>query len=108
MKDLFQFIRSLDNPLILCLPSNYNDLIVYYCRQRVLWGTHTSPTESFQPVLPVLMMSVEDLCAKYDVSHLFIEKKYTSSTRLGIVFSIVWEDENYAIYKVQGEAAHVL
>lgn len=102
LQGLFAFVNSLEDPLIFCLPSTYNDLLAFKCRKRVLWGTHTSPTEAFQPILPVLTSPVGEICARYQISHILIDKNYTSAERLGIVGSPEWEDGYLAIYHYDG------
>ncbi|MCP5050916.1 MAG: hypothetical protein GY940_27370 [bacterium] len=95
---LFDYVRKLDDPLIMSLPNNYNDLLAYKCKKRVLWGGHHTPSGSWGVVIPVLRMSAGDIIKKYGVTHLLLDHRYTSAERLKVAAEPVWKGNDVSLY----------
>jgi hypothetical protein len=100
LQETFGFIKALKDPLIMCIPNNYSDLVAYHCRKRVLWGTHGSPTNLFENIVPVLFEPLEDICTKNDVTHLLIDARHTSPNDLRIYNEPCWKDRYINIYEI--------
>ena len=96
----FDFIKTLNDPLIMCIPNNYSDLLAYHCRKRVLWGTHGSPTKLFESIVPVLFEPLEDIFQKHNVTHLLLDTRHTDPADLGIFSKPCWKDKYIDIYEI--------
>ncbi len=101
MEGLLAYVRSLKDPILMCLPLNYCDLLAYHCRVRVLWGGHTSPAARLTPVLPVLASRVEDIWRDNDITHLFTDDRFATPASLGLTMDPVWRQYPFSIYKVR-------
>jgi hypothetical protein len=100
LQESFGFIKSLNDPLIMCIPNNYSDLVAYHCHKRVLWGTHGSPTKLFESIVPVLFEPLEDICKRNSVTHLLVDTRHTSPNDLGIFSEPCWKDKYINIYEI--------
>jgi len=94
---LFHYINTLDDPLIMSLPNNYNDLIAYKCNVRVLWGGHHTPTRKWGVVIPVLRAPVRELINTYGVTHVLLDQNYTTAQRIGIQGKTVWQQDRICL-----------
>lgn len=102
MAGVVEYVKGLEAPLIMCLPNNYCDLLVYHARIRVLWGGHGSPTANLEPLVPVLTEPVEEICRKHEVTHLLIDNRFVHAGRIGMDRQPVWSEGNLEIYRMEG------
>lgn len=96
---LFRYLQTLNDPLIMCIPLNYCDLIAFHCRKRVLWGGHTSPTSNLQSVLPVFSKSLSEIINEWSVTHLLVDRIYCEPEIFNINAEVVWEKDSLVIYE---------
>lgn len=99
MGELFDYFKSLEDPLLLCLPPHYFDIVVYHCRIRVLWGGHGSPVRRLDSLWPVLKEPVGEICEKNGVTHILVDSNFTAPEKVGIKGAPCWEFGKIKIFK---------
>lgn len=100
---LQDFLRSLDDPLLLALPTHYCDLLAYTCRIRVLWGGHGSPVERITELIPVLTAPLPEICRRRGVTHILIDRRYVDPAELRLPYRVVWQEGPRLVYAVGSE-----
>ena len=67
---------------VMCLPNHLADLTAYRTGATVLWGTHVYGFRTAEEFFPVLRRPVEYFVERYDLTHLLLDRRFTSLARL--------------------------
>lgn len=82
---LLKIIKADDSARIMCLPPHLCDLLAYYTRRPVLWGSHGFGfNDQLAQFFPVMKERVEHFADKYQLTHLLLDENYTSLSVLGL------------------------
>jgi hypothetical protein len=95
--NLFNAIKNIgDDPLFLCLPSVYSIPLAYFTEKKVLYGENSSREGIFfQAEVDDALKTengVEELAIKYSVTHLFVDKNFSSAISSNHWHSIIQEE----------------
>ncbi|MBA7489518.1 hypothetical protein ES702_00052 [subsurface metagenome] len=84
-RHIINFVKRNDLDRILCLPASLCDMLVYYCRVKVLWGTHHYNFNSaVQPFFPVLQKPIQHFVKKYDLKVVVTDDNYVDFKQLKV------------------------
>ncbi len=67
---------------LMCLPSHLADLTAYRTGVPVLWGTHGYGFRTAEKFFPVLRKPVAYFVGRYGLTHLLLDRRYTSLAQL--------------------------
>lgn len=56
--------------VVMCLPSNWHEVVAYRTGHRVLWGAHGYGFRNLEPLWPRLMVSLKTVIERYQVRYL--------------------------------------
>ncbi|MEG3639865.1 hypothetical protein [Magnetococcus sp. PR-3] len=94
MQKVIEHLRSAPHARTMCLPCHMSDLLAYHTEKPVLWGTHGYGFKKAEAFFPVLRHSVNQLMETYQLTHLLIDKSYTSTEELQITGQVVVDMDN--------------
>ena len=104
-KPLFKILDFLkDSPAdgVACLPYYLADAVAYFCRKKVLWGSHSSGWDMLEECFPVFRSPVEKIAAKYNLSFLLLETGYVKPSDIGFEnMQPVLKEGSYFLYKLR-------
>jgi len=103
LKPLFDYLKACNNPIVLSIPNNYNDLLVYHCRIHTLWGSHGSPLDKIGDILPVFRYPVGEVAQKYGATHILVDTRYINPEILDLKYKIDWKNEVLILFSTQKE-----
>lgn len=84
-RHIINFVKRNRLDRILCLPVDLCDMLVYYCRVKVLWGTHHYNFNSaVQPFWPILEKPIEHFMEEYDLKVIVTDDKYVDFEQLKV------------------------
>jgi len=66
-------LRQLPRGVVMCLPSNWHEVVAYKSGQPVLWGAHGYGFKRFEPIWPRLLMPLSEVLSRYQVRYLLTE-----------------------------------
>ena len=103
LKQCIEWIRKHEEiDYIGCISCHLCDPIVYFCRRKVLWGTHHYCfNEKVIDFFPVLRKSLKELSEKYRLKYWLIDVSYVDPEYLGFSEnSCVFKNSKYWLVKV--------
>ena len=101
MKTIIEILKSDENARTLCLPLHFADMLAYYSRRPVLWGTHNYTFKDVQPFFPRILEPLDFFIKKYNLTYILLGKEYVMPGKLGIGhLQVVFESSNYLVLKV--------
>lgn len=84
IKNITNFLNEQKDPRVMVFPYHHADELAFKSKAKVLWGTHTFSFDGVKDFFPVLNKPLIDLFKKFNITHLVIQKGYTSAECLGI------------------------
>ena len=84
IKNITNFLNEQKDPRVMVFPYHHADELAFKSTAKVLWGTHTFSFDSVKDFFPVLNKPLIDIFKKFNITHLVIQKGYTSAECLGI------------------------
>jgi len=63
-------LRAREHGLVMCIPSNWHEVVAYKTGYPVLWGGHGYGFRLFEPIWPRLQLRLSDIIQKYGVRYL--------------------------------------
>ena len=88
-----------ENVRLMCLPNHLADLTAYRTGAPVLWGTHVYGFRTAEEFFPVLQKPVPHFVERYALTHLLLDRRYTSLARLRLKEAVpVDEAEDIALF----------
>ena len=100
MKPLFDYLKKLSNPHLMCLPNNMCDLIAYSCNIRVHWGSHGYPFSKVAHIIPVITKTISTIHQEFGVTHLLLDLNYASPEQLRLNKQPVWSSSTLALFEL--------
>ena len=104
-KPLFKILDFLkDSPAdgVACLPYYLADAVAYFCRKKVLWGSHSSGWDMLEECYPVFRSPVEKIAEKYNMNFLLLETGYVKPSDIGFEnMQPVLKEGTYLLYKLR-------
>ncbi|MFH1913141.1 MAG: hypothetical protein ABIK45_02560 [Pseudomonadota bacterium] len=68
---------------VMCIPLHLSDSVAYFARCGVLWGAHGYGFNStLYPIYPVLLKTIEQCTADYELDYLLLDTRYASLAEL--------------------------
>jgi hypothetical protein len=96
------FLKGVGRSTVICIPNSLSDMVAYYCRNRVVWGTHNYPFCKAEPFMPVWLKPLEYFVAEYGVTHILIDTSYVLPKDLSLsVDSKVFAAGCYELYEIE-------
>lgn len=93
LSGVLEFLKDNDRvSVIMSVPTHLMDTIVYHCRKKVVWGTHSDNFRAVEPFFPVYRQPLESFVSTYKVSHIVVNTGYVLPETLrlaptGVAFS---------------------
>lgn len=96
--NVLEYLKREDVTVVLTVPTHIMDAVVWHCRKKVVWGTHSAGFENVEPMFPVLRAKLGWFVQKYQVSHLVIQESYAKAEKLGLKEPVFRAGE-YSVYR---------
>ena len=84
LEALLRRTKERGNVRLMCLPSHLADLAAYRTGVPVLWGGHGYELRTVEEFIPVMRRRVEYFVERYGLTHLLLDRRYTSLARLDL------------------------
>ncbi|OGV51403.1 MAG: hypothetical protein A2017_14850 [Lentisphaerae bacterium GWF2_44_16] len=98
--ELIEILKADENARTLCLPLHLADMLAYYSRRPVLWGTHGYTFKDAQPFFPRILEPLDFFIKKYHLTYILLKKEYVMPEKLRLENPvIVFEGKNYLLLK---------
>lgn len=100
MRSIIEIVKADEKARTLCLPVHMSDMLAYYSRRPVLWGTHAYTFNDAEPFFPRILEPLDFFIKKYDLTYVLLEKGYVLPEKLGLEkLEKVFESESYVLLK---------
>jgi len=74
--EVIDYLRRLPKGVVMCLPSQWSEVVAYQTEHSVLWGAHGYGFRKIEPLFPRLMLPIREIIARYHVRYLIAQQDY--------------------------------
>ncbi len=67
---MLEELRARPRGLVMCLPTNWAEVVAYKTGHPVLWGAHGYGFRRLEPIWPRLLLPIAEIVTRYDVRYL--------------------------------------
>ncbi len=101
LEEIIKAIKESPRGATMCLPANLSDIITFFTKKKVLWGTHSSGWDEVEDFFPVLKKPVEYFFEKYNLNFLLLAKDFVEEKdlRLSSNFNKLLENTDYLLFE---------
>jgi hypothetical protein len=78
------YLRGLQGPRVLVLPTMYADFVAYSAEKAVVWGGHSGNLTRLEEFFPVLKKPLDYFIRTYSVDYLLLDEAYVHSDVLRV------------------------
>jgi len=97
---VIEILKADENARTLCLPLHLADMLAYYSRRPVLWGTHVYTFRDVQPFFPRILEPLDFFVKKYHLTYILLKKEYVMPEKLRLEnLEVVFEGKIYILLK---------
>lgn len=68
--EMIEDLRTRPFGVVMCLPTNWSEIVAYKTEHPVLWGAHGYGFKMLEPTWPRLLLPIGEIVARYDVRYL--------------------------------------
>lgn len=102
LRGILDSLKAIPAARLLCLPLHLADLVAFYTRKPVLWGTHGFGFKEIEPLFPVLRVRIEEFITRYHLTHCIVDKRYCGLEELKLKnYELIQESGPYSLLQLK-------
>jgi len=85
--------------VVMCIPTNFHEVVAYKSGQPVLWGAHGYGFKRFEPIWPRLQLPLTEIIARYHVRYLLtMDGMLTPAVEAELAGATLFSEGEYRLY----------
>jgi hypothetical protein len=103
LDQMLKQLSAREPSVVMCIPSNWHEVVAYKTKHAVLWGGHGYGFKRFEPIWPRLLISFPEITRRYGVRYLLTtEEMVPPNLAAELEGTVVLCEGSYRLYCLDG------